>query len=1437
MKIRSYTSVLTLSALLMAGSVMAREHDGDKSKANNQPKAAGCSPATTFTTMAFNNVRTGIETGGTMWYDRGNGKPYYIVPKDGGVSALFDGALWIGGIDPGGNLKLAAVRYRQVGNDFWPGPLSTDGAATVDAATCSKWDRHFPISKAMVAKHRYYFTLLAEGKDPSKDPLFANGYTIPPEIMNWPAHGDLSKNQAQNLAPFHDFVNPVTGEVMGTPGLYEPDKGDYPWYDFDNESNCRTRKVTDKVPLFGDYTLYWIINDKGNIHTESGGEPIGMEIQAQGFAFSTNDEVNNMTFYNYTLINRGTLTLTNTYMGQYVDPDLGNPNDDYVGCDVGRGLGYCYNGDNNDENGASPGYGIQPPAIGVDFFEGPYQDPDGIDNAVGIGAGQALNGLGYGDGVIDNERYGMRRFLYYNNTTGPNATQDPAIATDYYNYLRGIWKDGTKMTYGGSGYAPNNPSAIPADFMFPGTSDPLHWGTRGIDPGNENWTEETANNPPGDRRFIQSAGPFTLDPGEFNNITVGVVYARANSGGPFASVQLLRVADEKAQSLFENCFRLVDGPDAPTLTAQELNKSVILYLSNNNPLSNNFQEKYKELDPTIPKTDTSGNPYDRYYRFEGYQVYQMVDGSASITDIQDPSKARLVFQCDLKNTDDSTGNPIAQLVNYVNDQTIGLPVPTLEVDGANQGIKHSFKITTDAFATGDNQMINFKKYYFLAIAYGYNNYQAYDPVSRSGQPYPYIASRQAAGGSSVTSITVIPHNPNPESNGTIANSSYGDELAVTRIEGRGNGGNAVELSQKSIDKIVSSPTHRLDTLQYIAGKGPIDVKIIDPLNVHRAHFTLKFRPALDSTGNPINDMSQCSWYLVNNDNSGDASSQDTIFSEVAINVGNEQIIPEYGISVTIEQYKYQNLGAGTSNLSYYFTDALNSSMTFDGGDAWLSGINDKDGNTLFNWIRSGKAVDNSGGSGYGGPPCYWSTTGPHSYNNLNPQFFNDRNVNYTDAQGRSSTLFYDPDQQYEGLINGTWTAAPLAAGYDCGPAPLTGDIYGSLALGGSVNLGVNKTDMTGVQSVEIVFTPDKSKWTRCPVLEMQTDTNLAEGHASKTFLRRHLSVDKNGLTQEDPGVNMDEATFNGTQVDANGKSYGMGWFPGYAVNLETGERLNMAFSEDSYLANDNGRDMLWNPTSRLTTALGENYTFGGQQYVYLFRNQTHITHNNADMPLYDGGQFMYNNFNIARPSTYRKKVIASMMYVGMPTIADGFQFKSPQDGLVPGVAKVIIDVAKPYERFATVDDELGANADPDTPVNTHLDLSSNDWYPMYTFSTDGMQTLVSQNSVAKSQLGEIGVVPNPYYAFSAYETSKLDNRVKFINLPPQCTIKIFNINGDLIRTLKKDNSDTYFDWDLKNEYRIPISGGVYICYVSAPGIGDQVVKFFAAMRPQDLNNF
>jgi len=90
-------------------------------------RAEACAPATALRDLEWNNVRALIENGGALWYDRAIDKGAHFVPKEDGVSVVYGGALWLGGISPDQQLKLAAVRYRNTGNDFWPGPLTNDG--------------------------------------------------------------------------------------------------------------------------------------------------------------------------------------------------------------------------------------------------------------------------------------------------------------------------------------------------------------------------------------------------------------------------------------------------------------------------------------------------------------------------------------------------------------------------------------------------------------------------------------------------------------------------------------------------------------------------------------------------------------------------------------------------------------------------------------------------------------------------------------------------------------------------------------------------------------------------------------------------------------------------------------------------------------------------------------------------------------------------------------------------------------------------------------------------------------------------------------------------------------------------------------------------------------------------------------------------------------
>ena len=1357
-------------------------------KPTAKPKA-NCSPATAKLTMKFNDVSALIEQGGSMFQNRAAGVAAYEVPKGSNRFAIYAGALWMGGTDVNGQLKLAALRYR-TGNDFWPGPLTVTpgtgtfnpinpvgddairdfGEANIDPDQCIAYDKFYTIRKAEVVKFNIWWECNAGVTTEGCDEITAPTNDELNRIYGWPAHGDVSRGQDYFLAPFYD---------RDQDGNYNPDNGDHPWYDDILGRDDIECGIDRRISLYGDETHWWVFNDKGNIHTETNGDPIGMEIRAQAFSFATNDEVNRMTFYNYELINRGTQTLYNTYFSQYLDADVGNYADDYTGCDVSRGLGYMYNGDLIDESdGGKLGYGENPPAIGCDFFEGPYQDADGIDNpgpyydettqtevvptVVDALANNGIVykgiGIGYSDGIIDNERFGMRRFTFYTSTSA-YPYNDPGPAAEFYNFMEGQWANGSEMYYGGLGYeGSNGVTTTLSDYMFPGSSDPLHWSTQGEDmsgPYPNGWDESSYNNPSGDRRFVQSAGPFTLRPGAINNITVGIVYGRSTDGGLMASVEAMKRADTKAQALFDACFKILSPPDAPRLTIQELENELILMLDN--PISsNNHQEEYEELDE-INITDPT---VDRFYRFEGYQIFQLKAQDISIADISDPDKARLVAQCDIKNN-------ISRIINFEFDEALGFSVPVEKVDGENIGIQHSFSIKEDAFAQGARALVNHKTYYYVAVAYAYNQFKEYDPndpLLLDGQKIPYISSRLNFDGTAIAPVAAIPHNPMPEAGGTAQLVAYGSSPRITRLDGYGNGNRSLELTDASMKTILTDGFMNNPTYDY--GAGPVNIKVVDPLNLANGYFECKFR---DYTAPNIgNGADTASWVIYRYANKGDANPIDSVSSERTIASNNEQIIPQWGVSVQIFQTKYLGIG----NLASKSTSVIDASIEFaDSSKRWLTGVKDNDAFFPTNWVRSG---DYSPECDPGDPAFEGLPDGPPY---LDP-------CKYPDEAGA------DPTQGYERVLEGI-IAPHRLVGYQADYMPLAyfGTFSGSSKLNASISF---------LPSVNIVLTNDKSLWTRCPIVELGRNSALNVGGAAPGALRKSPSVDKNG--------------------NPDGTGTGMGWFPGYAVDLESGARLYMAFGENSFLGGENGADMIWNPTDRLVSNVGTPL-MGGMHPVYVFSYKQSTINgfsSGFDFPAYVPSQAETNSGNMAytkylevegNSSSAKRELYGSLTWIAYPLLAQ-------DQTLLATDVTIRLRVNKEYKNFVGSGENAGK--------------------PMYGWSMEDIATKVGSQDMLKEALAMINVVPNPYYAFSEYERTRLDTKVKIVNLPEVCTVRIYTANGKLVRTFKKDSPQTYIDWDLTNHKAIPVAGGIYLIHVDVPNVGERVLKFFGGMRQADL---
>lgn len=388
--------------------------------------------------LDVNDVRARlVNTGNLFW----NGSPdVYEVPQGSGINSIFTAGLWLGGM-VGDSLHIAAARY---GNyEFWPGPLAIDGTPP---RNCQAFDRIYLMSRDIIG-------------------MYEKTGVVLPELEEWPVHLG---------APV------VDGD--GDPLNYNLAGGDRP-------------------ALLGHQMAWWVMNDRGGVHRSTGSDPVGIDVRVSAFAFDVAGALSATTFYRYQIHYHGEEPMEGAYVGFFVDPDIGNFDDDYIGSDTTLMMGYAYNADNDDEGE----YREAPPALGVSFLQGPQAVPgDGKDN----------NRNGYVDET--EERLEMTAFVYFNNLG--NVQGDPTRGIEYYRYMRAEWKDGQRFTLGGEGRSFSN---IPTNFVYPG--DPItrtywtefsHWGT--------------APTTPSDRRMVLASGPFRMDPGATEDIVLALVWSRGS---------------------------------------------------------------------------------------------------------------------------------------------------------------------------------------------------------------------------------------------------------------------------------------------------------------------------------------------------------------------------------------------------------------------------------------------------------------------------------------------------------------------------------------------------------------------------------------------------------------------------------------------------------------------------------------------------------------------------------------------------------------------------------------------------------------------------------------------------------------------------------------------------------------------------------------------
>lgn len=513
-------------------------------------------------------------------------------------------------------------------------------------------------------------------------------------------------------------------------GIFEPDFTEFLEVGYDS---C----FSDTPMLPGDETLYLISNDLDSRRVRDlyGSNFIGLEVHTLVWAYSQTGPLSNMVFTKYTVINKGSEDLTDAYFSKWSDPDLGDAFDDFVGIDTTLSLGYVYNGLAKDEV-----YGI-PPAAGYDFFQGPIVPSQG-DSAVW--------NFGYRK---DFKNLPVSTFAFYIN--GSSIYADPALkqpvgSQHMYNYMLGRLWNGRRYV------DPTNGSEVTVCLA----GDPIT---------GEGWIDGLVSSP-GDRRFLMTAGPFTLAVGDTQEVVVASIVAQGSDR--LSSLKVLKFYDKFAQLAFDNNFALPKAPPSPVVNVSLLPKRVILNWG----------------DPA--QVARIENHFDKGYRFQGYNVYQFPTSSSTLDD-----------GIRLATYDVSDG--VAVIFDEVIDNQSGIVLQMPRQYGNDGGVVRMYDITTDVLT--DRPLVNNQPYYFAVTAYAYSDNPDASPRQLESTPTIIEVRAQTTdpgvrfGESADTEIPVT------HSVGTSA--GYVDVVVVDPLELTGD---TYEVTFESLGQIQADYDHDLD---------------------------------------------------------------------------------------------------------------------------------------------------------------------------------------------------------------------------------------------------------------------------------------------------------------------------------------------------------------------------------------------------------------------------------------------------------------------------------------------------------------------------------------------------------------------------------------------------------------------------------------------------
>lgn len=612
-------------------------------------------------------------------------------------------ALWLSAEDRAGNLYCAGIDADTGKSDFYPGPPPLWNEDFIQH--CSNWNQIFRITKDEIKSHVFNFSY--EGSHDCEK--------ISENVKYWPARKNPFWKQKFNfdlpeiyLAAFTDVDND---------GIYNPCAGDYPSI----PNSCEI------VGSFPDELWYWCMNDVAGVHRFSGGDAMQIHINCYLFHYNNDKPVNDGVYFYFDLFNHSDRELVNMSLGLQLTPGQDCKGDRYIGIDSLNGMVYYYHKlietgldslDNCGVGNIFPYYYNLSSFPLYTSYKKFAKDASGkvIRNELGHPLLIDITEMKQIEEADTNLFVGLRSFQLFNTSRFQKSSVKKYELIN--RLLNGHNLEGEELKY----------KDKKINFMYFG--DPGKQEEWSMLSDNIHFTDSLTALAVAEKFYLEPAGKkrflFHLSP----------IHRRQNQIDLSVAYQL----QGDAFSQYENGCIFSDDfldPGANLLSFYEedgkkLNFTIDPYVNNINIEDIKSRVSIPEV---LEKLHT-----DKYYSFEGYQVYQIKNPLMKIQDGFKDGEARLVYQCDVKNNFD-------KLYWYTSEENLD-PVDkveriwtsSLKANGRNTGIDRNFTLDVDHLGSNGGRLVEGEIYHYAIISYYANRWKPFDPFLEAGQTKEYRRS-------------------------------------------------------------------------------------------------------------------------------------------------------------------------------------------------------------------------------------------------------------------------------------------------------------------------------------------------------------------------------------------------------------------------------------------------------------------------------------------------------------------------------------------------------------------------------------------------------------------------------------------------------------------------------------------------------------------------